>query len=117
LHGTQLRYENGGGKDNIGYWVNPDEWAEWPFKVTAPGAFQVTAEIAAMGAGQFEVSLANQTLRGTAPVTGDYARFQTVDLGSVNLYSTGKAILSVKPVKSGWSPINLKVIRLQPAKP
>ncbi len=46
LHGD-VQYEHGGGKDNIGYWTNPDDWAEWKFKVTQPGKMQVSAEIAA----------------------------------------------------------------------
>ncbi len=115
LHGSNLKYESGGGKDNIGFWTDPNEWVEWQFKVTKPGKFNVAADIAAMGAGKFELTLANQKLSGTAPVTGDYAQFKTVELGTVELPSAGKASLAVKPVRSGFSPINLKAIKLTPA--
>jgi hypothetical protein len=27
LHGSGLRYESGSERDNIGFWLNPEEWA------------------------------------------------------------------------------------------
>lgn len=36
LHGRQIKYESGGNRDNIGYWLNPNDWVEWQFKVTQP---------------------------------------------------------------------------------
>ena len=43
LHGGGVRYEEGNGHDNIGYWLNPDDWVDWEFKVSAPGKYEVTA--------------------------------------------------------------------------
>jgi alpha-L-fucosidase len=68
LHGG-LAYENGGGKDNIGYWTNPADTASWTFKVDRPGKFKVTAEIAAEASGKFEVVVGEQKLLGAAPAT------------------------------------------------
>ena len=36
---------------NIGYWDRADAWVSWKIKVTTPGAFHVTADIAAITAG------------------------------------------------------------------
>jgi hypothetical protein len=87
--------------ESIGEWI----------QVTKPGRFRLTAEVAALGAGRFEVSAGSQNLIGTAPVTGDYGGFQTLELGTVEL-PAGKANLTVKPVADGWQPINLRAIHL-----
>ena len=49
VHGEQLRYEGGENHDNLGFWTNPADWAEWPVKITRPGKFTVTAEMAGYG--------------------------------------------------------------------
>ncbi|MGQ9588678.1 MAG: alpha-L-fucosidase [Planctomycetota bacterium] len=115
LHGTALRYESGPGRDNIGFWTDPGEWVEWTFEVRKPGRFSASAEIASLGTGAFEVAAGGQTLRGRAPATGDYGRFQKVEVGSLEIRSAGKASLAVRPVREGWQPINLKAIVLRPA--
>lgn len=114
VHGNQLNYETGGGKDNLGYWITPTDWAEWQFNTTHPGRYNVTAEIAATGSGSFNLGVDGQTLKGAAPVTGDYIKFQTLNLGVVQLTKTGKTSLSVHPIKEGWQPMNLKSITLKP---
>jgi alpha-L-fucosidase len=114
LHGNTLQYESGGQRDNIGYWMVPSDWVDWEFKVTKPGKFKVSAEIAAQGSGSFEISAGGQTLRCNAPKTGDYVAFTRVDLGTLELQIPGKAILGVHPISDGWQPMNLKSIRLEP---
>jgi alpha-L-fucosidase len=113
-HGEQLKYESGDGKDNLGYWMNPSDWAEWQFNLTKPGKFAVTAEIAAEGAGSFELSVGDQKLKGSAPNTGDYVKFQPVDLGSLEIRGTGRMSLAVHAIADGWQPLNLKSIKLTP---
>ncbi len=111
-HGAQLAYESRNGKDNLGYWVNSADWAEWPVTITHPGKFHVTAEIAAQGSSTFTVAAGGQTVQGTAPNTGDYAKFQTLDLGTVEIAAAGPVSISVKPVTDGWQPMNLKSLTL-----
>jgi alpha-L-fucosidase len=115
LHGSALQYESSGPHDNIGYWFHPEDWADWEFKVKRPGKFVVMAEIAAPALTSFEVAVAGQTLRCAAPVTENYTAFQSVRLGQVEISAAGKITLSVHPIKSGWQPMNLKSIKLQPA--
>jgi alpha-L-fucosidase len=102
-------------RSNVGYWTDAAEWVEWPFQVARSGRFVVTAEIAATGSGSFEVILGEQKLLATAPNTGDYARYRTVELGTVEIAAPGKVSLSVKPVAREWRPLNLRTIRLTPA--
>jgi alpha-L-fucosidase len=115
LHGG-LQYENGNGKDNIGYWTDANDFASWTFKVNQPGKFQVAAEIAAQGEANFEISTGDQKISGTSPNTGDYAKFQNINLnGTLNIGVPGEITLSVKPVKDGWTPVNLKSLTLTPS--
>jgi len=111
----ELQYEVGGGKDDIGFWTNPNDSASWNFTVTRPGKFQVIADIAAQGAGRFEISVADQKLSATAPNTGDYTKFQRTDIsGELELAKPGDYKLTVKPIADGWQPMNLKVLILKP---
>ena len=112
-HGA-VAYESGEGRDNLGYWTNSADWAEWPVKITRPGKFHVTAEIAAQGSGSFTVAAGGQSVSGTAPNTGDYAKFQTLDLGTLAIASPGLVTISVKPIADGWQPMNLKSLTLTP---
>jgi alpha-L-fucosidase len=117
LHGSTFQYESGGPLDDIGYWTNPEDWADWDFKVTQPGKFAVSAVIAAPASGAFEISAAGQTLHCAAPVTGNYITFKPVELGTIEIPSTGKMTLAVHPVKDGWQPMNLKAITLKMLNP
>jgi alpha-L-fucosidase len=114
LHGGQ-QYESGGGKDNIGFWTNPDDTASWSFKVARPGKFSVTAEIASIGSGNFEVLVGGQKISGAAPDTKDYVKFQRVNLPGTLDLAAGTATLTVKPEAGGWQPMNLRSLRLVPA--
>ncbi|MGC8829256.1 MAG: alpha-L-fucosidase [Verrucomicrobiia bacterium] len=113
--GKNLKYESGGGKDNLGYWTDPSDYAEWQFEITTPGKFNVTAQVASMGSANLEISVVGKTLTMKVPKTGDYVKFQKVEVGQLEL-SAGKHTLRVKPVKEGWQPVNLKSIDLTPIK-
>ena len=115
LHGEGLRYESGDQRDNIGFWTNADENVEWQFRVAKAGQYKVTATIASLASAKFEVTAGTAKATGTAPNTGDYGKFETVDVGTIEL-AAGTATLAVKPVKDGWQAINLKAVTLTPAK-
>jgi alpha-L-fucosidase len=113
-HGHQIRYESGPERDNIGFWLDPSEWCNWTVQVTKPGEFAVTAEIAATGSGSFHIVAGDQTLQAKAPNTGNYGRFQQVDLGEIKIQQTGQVVVAVKAVADGWQPFNLKSLTLTP---
>jgi alpha-L-fucosidase len=115
-HGEQIKFEGGESRDCIGFWLNPDDWVEWQFTVARPGKLEVTAEIAAQGSGSFTIDVGGQCLKGKAPNTGDYGKFEKLVLGTIDLPASGKASLAVKAVKDGWQPFNLKDVRLTPIK-
>ncbi len=114
IHGEQMRYEAGPDRDSLGYWANPSEWAQWELQVSRPGRFRVMAEIAALASGRFQVLLGDRQLDGNAPSTGDYGRFQKVELGTVEVPVAGKTSLAVRPIPEGWQPMNLRSVELVP---
>ncbi len=114
LHGG-LQYESGGGKDNIGYWTNPEDTASWSFRVNRPGKFKVMADIAALASGKYEVMVGEQKIQSAAPATQDYVKFQRTDLTGTFDLPSGNVTLTVKPVSDGWQPMNLRSLQLVPA--
>jgi alpha-L-fucosidase len=114
LHGSQIQYEPGPSHDNIGYWLKPDDWADWTFKASHPAKFVMTAEIAAPNPAAFQVSVAGQDFHGTAPVTTDFFHYASVQIGTVNISAVGGVTLAIHPIKDGWNPMNLRSIKLQP---
>ncbi|HYG33272.1 MAG TPA: alpha-L-fucosidase [Clostridia bacterium] len=115
-HGEQVRFEGGHERDCIGFWTNPKDWVGWEVKLNKGGKYQVSAEIAAVGSGAFTVSSGDQQLQAKAPVTGDYGKFQRIEIGTVELKNPGKISVEVKPSPEGWNPMNLKSLVFQPVK-
>jgi alpha-L-fucosidase len=115
LHGSQIKYETGHQRDNLGFWTNPADWADWEFKVTRPGKFEVAAEVSSLDKASLAVSAGDSRTSGAVPATGDYGKFKVAKLGIIEITAPGKVTLAVRPVKDGWHPLNLKAIRLKPA--
>ena len=122
LHGSKVKVEHAHRKGmlkaaegNIGFWVDPSDWIEWQFVVKKPGKFTVSAEISATASGNFEIIVGKNKLTAKAPKTGDYAKFQKVKLGEIEI-GAGKRTLAIKPIKEGWHPFNLSNLTLTPAK-
>jgi len=114
LHGDGIKYESGDQRDSLGFWTNPDDWADWELKITRPGRFEVTAEIAGLEKASLEISVGDSKTQGVANATGDYGKFKVARFGTLEIASTGKTTLAVRPVKDGWHPLNLKAVRLKP---
>jgi len=113
-HGSEIKYETGHERDNLGFWTNPADWADWTFEVTKPGKFDVSAEVAALEKASLEISIGDSRTSGAAAATGDYGKFKVAKLGTLEITAPGKVTLAVRPVKDGWHPLNLKAIRLKP---
>jgi alpha-L-fucosidase len=112
-HG-ELKFESGEHRNCLGFWTNPSDWAAWEFKVTRPGKFEVVADMAAVGTASLEVRSGNLRVRAQVPATGDYGRFKTVNLGTLELAAGNHVSLSLHAVKEGWQAVNVRSIKLQP---
>ena len=115
VHGDQIRYETGDQRDNLGFWMDPADWADWEFTVTKPGRFEVSAEVAGPEAASLEASIGAEKIKAKFPATGDYGRFRRVRLGRLEISNSGKATLALHAVAEGWHPLNVKSLRLTPA--
>lgn len=117
VHGQTARYESGGGKDNIGYWTNVNDWVAWDFIVDRGGDFDVKIIYACekgSGGSEFLVEVGDQSLKGIVEETGSWTDFVEKQLGRVNLKS-GRYTLAVRPLtKPGGAVMNLQRIRLIP---
>lgn len=114
LHGSNIQYEQGDDRNSLGFWSNPEDYADWQFKLAKPAKYQVTAEIASPSSASIEVTIGQTTLRAAAPHTSGYGDFKSVDLGQAEISSPGVITVAVHPVKDGWNPINLRSIALKP---
>ena len=114
-HGTGINTETNDGKENIGYWDNPDDYASWSVNIPASGAYEVTAIISTTSPQTaFDFSLAGKHLVGNVPNTGEWTKYREISLGTINVSKTGKLEATVKPADhSTWKPMNLRRILLK----
>jgi len=118
--GRTARYESGGGKDNIGFWTDINDYVKWEFSLRQPGRFQVEIEYACnndTAGSEYVVSVAGQQLHGKVRQTGGWTQFVKERLGTVRLGPVGRFVLSVRPIsKPGYAVMNLRAIRLLPVR-
>ncbi len=113
-HGDTIKIENKDKRDNIGYWLNDNEYAEWFLRADKPGNFAVMAEIASTDDSECEFVIGGKSFKVAVGKTGSYDTFETRKIGVITISGPGKQSLQVKPVKSTWRPINLRTITLKP---
>jgi alpha-L-fucosidase len=115
-HGGTIRYEQGGGKDNIGYWTNPEDWVSWVCRVNTPATFDVYVTYACTqpGGSRYVVEVADQKIEATTESTGSWTAFKSHKIGTVKL-SEDRHILSVKAKDlKGEGVMNLRSVELKP---
>ncbi|MHB8636151.1 MAG: alpha-L-fucosidase [Fimbriimonadaceae bacterium] len=119
IHGDGIQVESKNGQDNLGYWDNPDDWVSWTVDVRAPGVYEATA-LVSTGAGGTKVvlSVTSGTGRkrrvGIVPNTGDWSKYEELDLGRVTVSKAGTLRVSIRPVDHAtWKPLNLRVLLLR----
>ena len=120
VRGANARYESGGGKDNIGYWTNPDDYVIWRFKVIKTGTFNAEVTFACdagSGGSKYILTVGGQELAGTVKDTGGWTSFVTEKLGTVKITKPGTYNLSLKPKSMPRGAVmNLKSVTLVPIK-
>jgi alpha-L-fucosidase len=119
VHGHGARYEEGNGKDNIGYWMDPKDTVSWEASVPTAGRYSVSIEYAcdAGSAGsEFRLLVAGQALKGKVASTGSWTAFKSVSIGDVEVAPGGHVTVRVEPTsKPGLAVMNLKSVRLTPS--
>jgi hypothetical protein len=111
----RIKVENQGGQPNIGFWDDAQEWAEWRVKFSKAGEYEVRVAAATVHNGaSVAIEFQGQKLIANVPVTGDWAKFQEISAGKIDVKQPGEYVLKAAPVdKSSWKAINLRRIRLE----
>ena len=122
LHGSQIQLETQGDLPDIGYWDKGDEWVSWAAQIPKTGTFNVSATVATLNAeASFVVEVGGETISAQAPLTGSWDKFQTVDLGRIQIIQPGDLTVKVRAKdKATWKAINLNSVKLtltEPAPP
>lgn len=120
VQGRNARYEKGKGKDNIGFWLSPQDFVSWRVAAAAAGTYEVDVALAAetVCAGNLYVlSIADQELQGTVRDTGGWTEFVTDTIGTVTLPRPGHYVLQVRcrKLNPGSALMNLQAVTLRPA--
>lgn len=117
IHAKTMRYEAEPHKNVLGYWVDPNDWAEWKMEVPAAGRYEVEIQQGCgKGSGGAEVAIlvADQTLRFSVVETGHFQQMILRTIGTVEL-PAGPSTLAVKPqTKPGPAVMDLRRIVLRP---
>jgi pimeloyl-ACP methyl ester carboxylesterase len=120
-HSVQMRYEPAAIKNCLGYWVNPQDWADWDFEVTQPGTFELEVW---QGCGQGQggsdvaVEVAGNRLSFGVEETGHFQIFLPRRLGRVELPAAGSYSLAIKPQrKQAGAIMDVRQVRLLPVAP
>jgi alpha-L-fucosidase len=116
LHGSQLKLEEQGGLEDIGFWDNGAEWVSWTAQITKPGAYHVSATTATVYSdAAFVLEIGGQKVNASIPRTEGWDKFMPTELGSIEIRQTGPLAVSVRS-KDGaaWKAINLNSIKLTP---
>jgi len=112
------RYEKGDGKNNIGYWGDPEDYVSWDLYVPDAGIYYVKVVYpCAEGAGgsRFAVQVGERSLELTSQETGAWNQFEPFEAGTLKLDEGGRVSLKVRPVSpSEWKAIGLQTVTLVP---
>ena len=120
IHGQTARYEYGWGKDNIGYWMDKNDWVSWKFKILRPGKFVAEITYACdnqTGGSIYSINVNKEKITGRIKGTGSWTSFIQKEIGEINLAEQDTYKLSVRVESMPKSAVmNLKSIVLRPVK-
>lgn len=102
LHGDNVKVES----ENraIGYWTDVADTVSWTFRLTQPGNYRPTLELACepdSAGGTFEVVIGGHSVAGSVPATKSWQSFTKVTLDPIAVDAAGDVTLTVKATKLG----------------
>jgi len=118
IHGQTAQYEQGGDRDNIGYWTNANDYVTWTFRTPKAGTYRVEITYACpdeSAGSRFTVGLERgPALEGLVRSTGFWTSFRTEALGQMDI-GAGRHTLAVKVLQMPRGAVmNLREVRLIP---
>ena len=115
LNGAKVQVEDNGKQANIGWWQDPSDSVAWNFKVDKSGAYKVMCNMASAAPSQLTIQVGSQNVVCSPAATGSFDQYQDMELGKIQIDNAGLYTMSFNPKSNGWSPINIRSVRLVPA--
>src|SRR5262249_51643834 len=105
-------------KNCLGYWTNPNDWAEWKFSVVRPGTYDVFVDQgcgSGQGGSEAAVELGGERFLFTVEETGHFQIFLPRRVGRVNIPRPGSVSLAIRPIrKQAAAVMDIREVRLEP---
>lgn len=119
IHGQTAQYEQGGDKDNIGFWTRQEDYVTWLCRVPKAGKYSVEVTYACPAeneGSQFTVGLeGGAKVGGQVKATGSWTAFKPEALGEIEL-PAGKQTVAVRATTMPRGAVmNLQRVKLTPA--
>lgn len=119
-HSVLMRYEPASIKNCLGYWANPNDWADWTFPVAQPGSYEVEVWQGCgkgQGGSDVRVEVGDQKFNFVVEETGHFQNFLPRKLGRVSFAKSGDYSLAIRPQrKQAGAVMDIRQVRLIPAK-
>ena len=113
-----MRYEPAPEKNCLGYWTEPDDFAEWAFTATKPGRYEV---IVTQGCGEGQggsrvaVRVGDSETEFVVKDTHGFQTWEDVSAGIIEVRESGQKHLVIDPIdKAGKAVMDLQKIVLKP---
>lgn len=95
-----MRYEPKPEKDCLGFWTDPDDFAEWEFEVKKPGRYKVIVSHGCGGGNEgstVAVKQGDQALKFTVKDTGGFQKWSDAEVGEIEIKQAGVQRLVIDP--------------------
>ena len=114
LHGAQIKLEEQGGVNCIGYWDKSDEWVSWRVQINQAGSYKLSANTATVfGDAKVLVDSGSQQIIAAPPLTGGWDKFASSELGTLEIKTPGIIEIKVRAADAAtWRAINLSGLKL-----
>ncbi|MCP4708374.1 MAG: HEAT repeat domain-containing protein, partial [Planctomycetes bacterium] len=117
IHGSGAMFEAGSNRNCIGSWSNVEAWVSWEVEVAQAGAYVVVvsqSSVSNEAGSEYVVAVGDRQLEGVVKSTGDWGRFEEVELGEIDVSRPGKYELAVRPIRKAHSYVmNLQSVILR----
>ena len=121
LEGKSLKIEQvgviGDVKYNLGYWLDPAEFASWPIAGQRAGKYRVIAELGCKNesaGAKAVVACGDARVDFTVEGTGGWQEYRTVELGTIEIPAGNSAISIHAKTKPGEAVVNVRSLKLVP---
>lgn len=115
---VNMRYESKPEKNCLGYWTEPDDFAEWEFDVKKPGKYEVIVSHGCGGGNEGSevvVRLGKDEKKFTVKDTGGFQKWQDIKVGEISIKEAGTQRLVIDPVnKKKAAVLDVQKVILKP---